>query len=433
MPDDGKFCPGCGAPVARISDATNTATEQQAIEGEPQPLPLSQYPPPDATAFYPPPSFEASPDSYAPSAPFEPAPPFEPMAPFEPTPSFDPAPVFEAPQFPQEPQAQATPKKSKKSKKPLIIALGAVLLVIMLAVGAVVGFNIYRSSTYDDALAALNTGDYQQALETFESLGDYRDAPALVLRAQQEIDYAAAQALLDAEDYEAAREAFLELGDFKDARTLATLCQQNIDYRTALDAFEAGNFEEALRGFTDLAAVGFSDSADQRDATAYAIADQKFNEGDRYAAYQDFEALGSYKDSADRMQQCTIAFPATGELYHNEGYASSSSAIVIDGTSSTYTSYYKIYSGGDLVSALFLNAGSSCTIEVPPGSYTVKEASGAVWFGEEIMFGDEGHYEVLLFDGNNDYFVLEYNIKVTLTLSVADGDVGSSPTDRTDF
>jgi tetratricopeptide (TPR) repeat protein len=441
MPNDGKFCPACGAATASAveapdaPDTANVAAEQQAAEAEPQPAPLAQYPPPDVTASNPSP--EAPVPSEAPVPP-ETTPTPEPaldsypppqLPSFEGAPSFEPTSVFEAQQQPQL-QQQAPPKKSRK---PLFIALGAVLLLIVLAVGAVVGFNIYRSNTYDEALAALNAGNYQQALETFEGLGEYRDAPALVLRAQQEIDYAAAQALFDAEDYEAAREAFLELGDFEDARTLATLCQQNIDYRTALDAFEAGNFEEALRGFTDLAAVGFSDSADQRDATAYAIADQKFNEGDRYAAYQDFEALGSYKDSADRMQQCTTAFPATGELYHSDGYRSSSSAIVIDGTSSTYTSYYKIYSGGDLVSALFLNSGGSCTIEVPPGNYTIKEASGTAWFGEEIMFGDGGHYEVLLFDGNNDYFVLEYNIKVTITLSVVNGDVGSSPTDRADF
>jgi hypothetical protein len=362
-------------------------TEQQAVGVEPQPLPLSQYPPPDATAFYP---------------------------------------------LQQQPQPSQQPSQ-KKSKKPLFIALGAALLVIVLVVGAVVGFNIYRSNIYDDALAALNADSYQQALEAFEDLGDYRDAPALALRAQQGIDYQAAQAFFDAEDYEAAREAFLELGDFEDSRALVTLCQQNIDYRAALDAFEAGDFKAALEGFTGLAAAGFSDSSDQRDATAYAIADQKYNEGDHYGAYQDFKNLGSFKDSSDRMQQCATAFPATGELYHNEGYVSSSSAIVIDGTNSSYTSYYKIYSGDNLVSTIFLNTGGSCTVEVPPGDYTIKEASGTTWFGEEVMFGDEGYYEILLFDGSNNYFTLEYNVKVTITLSVLDGDVGSSPTDRTGF
>jgi tetratricopeptide (TPR) repeat protein len=461
--------------AANETDAINAAAERQIVEQpfqvEPQPMPLSSYPPPDAAASYPPPEApisyqpsetpvfpEAVPAFYPPPSAASPetTPSFEatpafyppPTASFEGASSFESTSVFETSQL-QQPQLQPQqsqpqqlhmqqappqqPQQQKKSKKTLFIALGAALLIVVLAVGAVVGFNIYRSNTYDDAMAALNAKDYQQALETFEGLGDYRDAANLALRARQGIDYEAALALLDAEDYEAALGAFLELGDFADTRALATLCQQNIDYRAALDAFEAGDFEEALEGFADLAAVGFSDSSEQRDAVAYAIADQKFNAGDRYAAYQDFEALGSYKDSSDRMQQCTTEFPATGELYHNDGYRSSSSAIVIDATSSSYTSYYKIYSGGDLVSTIFLNVGGSCTIEVPPGDYTLKEASGTTWFGEDVMFGDEGYYELLLFDGNNDYFTLEYNVKVTITLSVLNGDVGSSPTDRMVF
>jgi tetratricopeptide (TPR) repeat protein len=321
----------------------------------------------------------------------------------------------------------------KKSKKPLFITLGIAAAVIVLAIAAAIGFDVYRSSSYSNAVANLEAGDYQAAYDAFVNLGDYENAPLLLARAQNGLDYNAAQALLDAEDYEGALAAFDALKGFKDSVDKAALCQNTLDYRAAIEDFEAGDLEAAFDAFSALTTAGFSDSAEWADKTAYAIADQSYEAGDHYAAYQGFKELGSYKDAAERMQQCTTPYPETGEYYHNEAYVSTSSAIVIDAANASYASYYKIYSGSDLVSAIFLNPGASHMTELPPGNYTLKEASGDVWFGEEIMFGDEGYYDVLVFDDGNDYFTLDHNVEVTITLSVASGDIKSSPTDREDF
>jgi TolA-binding protein len=331
---------------------------------------------------------------------------------------------------PMEAPVSAAPRKSKK---PLFIILGAVLLVIIIAVVAVIAFNSYRSGIYEDGLAALNAENYQEAYDTFAELGDYRDASTQMAQAQKGLDYEAACALLDAGDLEGALMAFNALGSYKDSSERAEFCQQTLEYEAAIEAFDAGDYESALDAFNDLSFVGFSDSSEWVDKSAYAIAEKIYEEGKLYEAYQAFKALGSYADSADRAQACTVPLPNTGELYHNGSYVSSSSAIVIDGSNSTYVSYYKVYAGAELVSTIFLNPGGSCTVEVPPGDYTIKEAVGSIWFGEEIMFGDEGGYEVLLFEGDNNYFTLEYNIKVTITLAVLNGDVGAEPTSREDF
>jgi tetratricopeptide (TPR) repeat protein len=328
--------------------------------------------------------------------------------------------------------------KSKKSKKGLFIALGAALLVVLLVVGGFVGFNIYRSSNYDNAVALFESAEYQQAYDAFDKLGDYKDALWFKDLAQQWLDYEAARALLDAEDFEGAKRAFEALAGFEDSTNLALLCQQNIDYLAAVDSYDKGDFDSALTTFGALASAGFSDASDWKDKTSYALAAKLYDEGDFYGAFKAFKALGSYEDSSARMEQCTTSYPNTGEHYHNGDYVSSASAIAIDGGNASYAAYFKIYSGGTLVSTIFLNAGGSCTIEVPPGDYSIKEATGDYWFGEEIMFGDEGYYEVMLFDGGEyNYFNLGDNIITTITLAATDLDAGSSvgadPTSRESF
>jgi tetratricopeptide (TPR) repeat protein len=314
----------------------------------------------------------------------------------------------------------------KKSRKGLFIALGAALLVILVIVGGIIGFNVYRSSSYDEAVALFAAGDYRQAYDAFDKLGDYRDAPSQRSLVQKWLDYEAARALMDAEDYEAAKRAFEALGNFEDAVEFAAFCRNSIEYHAAIASFESDDLETALKTFSALSTIGFSDASEWEDKTSYAIAAKLYDEGDYYGAYKTFKALGSYEDSAARMEQCTTAYPSSGELYHNEGYVSSTSAIAIDASNAGYVGYFKIYSGDTLVSTIFLNPGDKCTIEVPPSNYTIKEATGGAWFGEEILFGDEGYYEIMLFDDGNDYFVLGNNIITTITLAASDYDSGES-------
>ncbi|MDR1183630.1 MAG: zinc-ribbon domain-containing protein [Coriobacteriales bacterium] len=432
IPDEGGFCPDCGTPAlgknvndqqeneltATMSPVPTLASTPEFTAGfDPTPTPTSTYfsetaPFPDTTNQHPPqgvtPQY-APPDSVNSNMPQPP--------------------VFQ--------QSAPDLSKPKKSKKGLFIALGAALLVILLVVGGFVGFNIYRSSNYDDAVTLFNSGEYQQAYDAFDKLGDYQDAPLFKDLAQNWLDYEAARALLDAEDFEGAKSAFEALAGFEDSADFALLCQHNIDYLAAINNYEDGDFEGALTAFSTLASLGFADASDWADKTSYALAAGLYDAGDYYAAFKAFQALGTYEDSSARMEECTTAYPSTGEYYHNGDYASSASAIAIDAGNAKYAAYFKIYSGSTLVSTIFLNAGGSCTIEVPPGYYSIKEATGDYWFGEEIMFGDEGYYEVMLFDGGNDYFDLPNNIITTITLSTGNLDGGSSvgadPTTREDF
>jgi tetratricopeptide (TPR) repeat protein len=333
--------------------------------------------------------------------------------------------------------AAPLPAKPKKSKKKLFIIIGAVVLVILIAVGSIVGYNIYRSSTYDSALEAYYSGDYQKALDTFDKLGDYKDSGSMAFGARQNLDYNAAQALFEAEDYEGAKAAFTALGDFQDSADMVIECERNIDYLAATKAFNADDFDGARTTFSELASTGFKDASTWVDKCDYAIADELFNDGDYYGAYEVFMALGSFEDSADRMDACTTAYPGTGETYHNGDYVSARSSIVLNCGNVSAPNYFKIYSGDTLVASFFVNGGGSCEIELPAGTYSIKQASGSAWFGEDIMFGDEGWYEIMTFNGGATSFDLGDNIISTITLAVGSdftGDrVGADSTDRENF
>ena len=320
-----------------------------------------------------------------------------------------------------------------KSKKGLFIAVGAVALTALLVTGGIVGFNIYRSSTYEKALAMLSGGDYQGAYDTFGKLGDYEDSAVQQRLAKKWLDYKEARILYDTRDFEAALVAFEELGSFEDSRDFVKACEFNIDYLQAVSDFNGGLFESALDTFTRLSAEGFQDARPWVNKTSYAIADEKHKNGDLYGAFSDFRKLGSYEDSADRMKQCTTPFPSTDIIYKNPEYNSTRSSIVINCSNNPHSSYFKLYNDTTLVAIMWVNGGEKLTISVPAGNYSIRQATGSAWFGEEIMFGDEGYYEVILFDADRDYFSLGDNVNATINLSVTGGNLGSRETDRNNF
>ena len=119
-------------------------------------------------------------------------------------------------QYPQ-PVMAAPVAQKKKSKKGIFIIVGAVVLVVILAVGAFFGFNIIRSNNYDKAVEMYNSGSYQEAQDAFGKLGNYKDSS----------------------DY-------------------SKLCDQNILLNQAIADYERGLSDQALATFNTLANENFS-------------------------------------------------------------------------------------------------------------------------------------------------------------------------------
>ena len=84
---------------------------------------------------------------------------------------------------------------------------------------------------------------------------------------------------------------------------------------------------------------------------------------------------------------------------------------------------------GELKVTAFLRPGESATVRVPKGQYYILIASGAVWYGDEHLFGDSGSYartEDIQIKGGNYYHVITLG-------GVEDGNMSSYGADPSEF
>lgn len=474
LPESAGFCPECGTKVEALCEPPSEATgvplsiiQPAVVDAEPDlatavPSVSAQPAPPPPLSFSagemqpapPPPPAKASQVGQAPvQAPVQvpaPAPLGDMVADLaaQTTPNFgagSPPTVAPAQTMPPYPVSTTTPvpeltqisasqpgfvtvgqspaavpvQPKKKSKLPLVI--GLVLLAVLLIVGGIVGFNVYqenqRKTAYAAAQAAMDDADWAGALAAFEELGDYEDSATLASLCQQNIDYEAAYALYDKGEYEKARKAFKALAGFKDSDELAYSCQQNLDFRAAQQLFEDGDIKGARSGFISLSDDGFSQADSWIDKCDYALAEELLTNGENYAAWQAFNALGSYEDATERAEACQLPFPMTGIIWDDAAYTGGHCGIEFDCTNSTYARAFEIYNGDTCVALVFVNPGDKQIIEVVPGDYSVVVHTGDLWWGGELLFGDEGYSRTLTYDDGTDWFSVAYNDLVQLVFN----------------
>lgn len=292
---------------------------------------------------------------------------------------------------------------------------------------------------YNTAADYMNSGSYLDAKEIFESLGIYSDARVLAVECQNIYDYNYSVALMNRGMYQEALDSFLRLGKYLDSVALALECQNNIRYKEAVILMDNGQYEEAKEIFKDLG--DFSDAEENAEICGnyirYAKAQENFELGNYFNAYQTYWALDDFLDSETRKLECVMDTPPASELYRNPSFALQICEVTIippPVEENTHT-YIKIYSEqGDLVSTLFIPLGEKLKIKLPPGKYKFKTGYGWDWFGEKDVFGPDGQYSVLLFDGGNELWTLNLYYIYTLTLMPGTtGNIGGRSEDLSDF
>jgi len=387
----------------------------------------------------------------------------------------------------EQPVAQiAAIKPARKNPKLLWIILCAVVLCGILAAALIPGISGQRQvSRYNQGAEYLEQGDYEQAREVFLALGEYEDAPVLVVYAEKGIAYTAAKESLEREDFSQALEGFAALSGFKDSEDLAEECWHAWSYEKGKALYEEGNYAAALEALETAEGYGDSPSIlkncrffllqqdiadamergdyaqalsliesedgeglENREAMIaecnmgiqYAEAEEAFDNELFYTAYGIFHDLGSYRDALSRAEACVLSKPSTGEIYHNSAYTASGCSLKINpNTNDGSCTYFKIYtvSGAEeiLVSCVFINSGATATVHLPAGTYILKTAtSSGNWYGEKEMFGSNGVYQRLQSSDSSDRFTLERYGDYVLTLSNAtNGNVGSQRENRDNF
>ena len=337
---------------------------------------------------------------------------------------------------PENPDAPAAPKRKVK---PWVWAIIAAVLLIGIGFGA---FTLNQSKAYDEALEAYSSGNYSQAAEDFQKLGNYKDAASMYDKSTKWVEAQKAEGAANnshtVKSWQAAAEAYEAIGDDAAKQKIAW-CNENIDYWTAMDMLEQkptdrDTVTKALELFQKCKNIDYISARIEycSDVLDYYKAADLAAQGHYYDAYKMYDRIGidaaaKLGDVDAKRDSCVQSSPGNGTVYHNDGYSDSCELTIVN--EGNPNAYYKLYIGDDLVVTAFVNAGESATFMLPAGSYSMNKAYGDKWFGPDDMFGDEGSYFVCSFGGATTV-ELEANNGYEISSGGEGTGIGTRSTDR---
>lgn len=147
-----------------------------------------------------------------------------------------------------------------KDKNAKAIFVVAIFIFLILYFGTAIYTRKKMMGIYHSAIEKISDGDYQNAIDMLNELGDYQDSLIYIEKAKMNIDYEKAEQLYEEGAYEEARKAFLKLGDFLDSeiylQDIDNIIQEQNEkeelYNNAYKNYESKEFELALQAFMEL-------------------------------------------------------------------------------------------------------------------------------------------------------------------------------------
>ena len=153
--------------------------------------------------------------------------------------------------------AEAKKKKTTKILAVVIPTVCALVAIILLATKVFV-----PNSKYNNAVKLMDAGSYEEAIVAFEAMDGYKDSVQKIADCEQGIvdrelaileeKYNDAVALMEAGKYDEAVSAFEELGDFKDSGERAIEIKDAVAYEAAEKLLTEGRISEAAITFGKL-------------------------------------------------------------------------------------------------------------------------------------------------------------------------------------
>lgn len=187
--------------------------------------------------------------------------------------------------------ALAKQKFKTTAKKVGIIGSGVIAIALL---GVLTKQVIIPNVQYSNAEHKAQSGEYDEAIQAFIRLGDFKDSSQKVL----ETKYNWAKDKLAQGDTEGAISLFSMLGDYSDAKAQATEIQNQVQYDKAMSAFQAEKYDDAQALFSELGS--YKDSSDkviECKKIHYSAAKTALNKNDTDTALHEFLKAVPYKDS----------------------------------------------------------------------------------------------------------------------------------------
>ena len=250
------------------------------------------------------------------------------------------------------------PQTVKKKKNGLLLAI-IPLVLILVGIAAYFAISYFsKSGTYNKALTLMEEGSYDEALDCFVELEDFKDSEAMADQLKtMEWDYTTAMHLLKCGSVDKALELFKSLGSYKDSQEQAEkLGDLEALYQKAQALWDEGSEDEALAMFQSLG--DYKDSADKVEQLealeqTYRTATNYMTNGAYDNAVALFEELDGYKDSEELLQTCIFEM-AMDDL--ESGYAEAAFAnedsFTEEQKQELYNTYNALYADPTLLEAM---------------------------------------------------------------------------------
>ena len=146
--------------------------------------------------------------------------------------------------------------QAKKNKK--IAAIVLPILAVIAVVAIIFITVIQPQNEYNAAVALMEEGKYEEAINAFEAMDGYKDSAEQIINCEngiKEKEYQSAVSLMESGKYEEAIIAFEAMGGYKDSAEQIINCENGIkekEYQSAVSLMEEGKSEEAICIFESL-------------------------------------------------------------------------------------------------------------------------------------------------------------------------------------
>lgn len=330
-------------------------------------------------------------------------------------------------------------EKTKKTKKIAIIAIPVLCILIL----SVIGFNylwnnvLVPNGQYRDAVALMDSGNYDEAIMAFEALNGYKDSVAQI-DACYRSQYDNASALMNQGNYEAAIEIFTHIQDYDDSKNMIKQCK----YQAAEALLVNGDREGAVTAFESI--KGYKDSNAQVEKIKAELMYEKYGpviellkKNEWFLNGGSDTILQKIKFTDSKANVSRITFDGNGK--HSGGAISYTYDIsdqfitVAPGSSSEIILSYKV--NGNTIT---LNNGACMAKD------QVKQDLQGGWRYRDNSFGLTHEYNVIIsgntikFENANEGFNLGYGQyyyygPFSGTFTVGDGSINSNMTHGNEF
>lgn len=195
----------------------------------------------------------------------------------------------------------------KQEKRDTLIKRVSLITVAVIVV-CMSAFFLYKNilvpyRTYSSAIALKKSGDYENAIETFGPLDDYKDSLEQIDECKNLIKYEEALSFINEGDDFTAISIFKELGDFQDSLSIIEE-RRTYQYDQAVKFLDDQEFNNAAAIFSKL--EDYKDSTEKYNESIYQQGLAYIKEKKYLSARNTFLKISSYKDSGEYLEKLII-------------------------------------------------------------------------------------------------------------------------------